>query len=108
MKNQETDELGKVLKRWEPDIVIPKGFNHSVWQRIETSGSQKQTRILLWLTDLIEDLSFKPAFAAIACSLAILLGILTGLAQAQNLDQAAKSNYQQMVDPYSRIGQSKS
>ncbi|GAT33319.1 hypothetical protein TSACC_21733 [Terrimicrobium sacchariphilum] len=87
------DDLGNLLKSWQPDVPETSDFRRKVWSRIEQTPSvQRRRPILEWLV--------RPRVAWAMVAVALVLGGFAGAATAERTDSAT---YLRSVNPYARL-----
>ena len=106
-REQNDDELKRVLQSWKVDPKIPPNFAHGVWDRIaarETASPGWNT----WVT-FLQTLS--PAagsrLALSAATLGLVLGIFAGIIESKQLNSATQQElavkYVRSIDPYQQV-----
>lgn len=100
MKNDLDKKLHGILDKWNPDIAIPGRFRSDVWTMIAARQEARESTLWFQLSNLIEQFSFKPAFAYATCTIAIVFGLFIGFQQTARIQEQFKSHYVQSVDPY--------
>ena len=101
MKNQESDDLGRLLREARPAPDPMPGFQNAVWRRIECAEAPSRPEInggwLEWLSGWF----FNPRFALSGMAALMLAGAILGAMDAASLSkQAAKERYIAAVSPH--------
>ena len=87
------DDLGNLLKSWQPDLPEASDFRRTVWLRIEqTPSARRMLPILEWF--------IRPRVALAIVAVALVLGGFAGAATAERTDSAT---YLRSVNPYARL-----
>ncbi len=87
------DDLGNLLKSWQPDTPETPDFRRKVWLRIEqTPTARGYARFLYWFA--------RPRVALATLAVALVIGGVAGASTAERTDGAA---YLRSVNPYARL-----
>lgn len=87
------DDLGNLLKSWQPENPEVQDFRRKVWMRIEqTPAAWGPSRLLEWFS--------RPRMALAMVAVALLIGGVTGATTAERTDSSA---YLRSVNPYARL-----
>ncbi len=87
------DDLGNLLKSWQPDTPEIPDFRRKVWLRIEqTPSARGPSRFIEWLV--------RPRVALAMVAVALLIGGAAGAATAERTDSV---DYLRSVNPYARL-----
>lgn len=86
------DELGNLLKSWQPAAPDPADFRRKVWLRIEQTPPPALSRFFTWIA--------RPRIASAAVAAALLVGALAGAAVS---DRPGSDAYIRSVNPYARL-----
>ncbi len=106
--NERDPALRAALREWAVTEPLPPRFQAQVWNRIEKSEAPPVMSSSAWtlLTDWINAVLPRPAFA-LACAVVLLLvGGAAGWAQARHeaghVSGELEARYLRVVDPYQR------
>ena len=106
-RDQNDDELKRVLQSWKVDPKIPPNFAHGVWDRI----AARETASPGWNTwvRFLQNLSSGTGsrLALTAATLGLVLGIFAGIIESKQLNLATQQElavkYVRSIDPYQQV-----
>jgi hypothetical protein len=106
-REQNDDELRRVLQSWRVDPKIPPNFANGVWDRI----AARETAPSGWNTWVIFLQSLSPVagsrLALTAATFGLVLGISAGIIESNQLNSATQQElavkYVRSIDPYQQV-----
>lgn len=104
--NERDPALRAVLREWAVTEPLPPRFQAQVWKRIESAEALPVTSGSPWtcLTDWVNALLPRPAFALACATVLLLVGGAAGWAQARHeaghVGDELEARYLRVVDPY--------
>lgn len=95
------DDLRKLLKNWQPDVILPQTFGSQVWQRIavQNHGEEKLSDVLFKWIGFFP----KPQYALILIVSTVLIGSRIADFQSNQEYRKLETRYIQSIDPYSQV-----
>lgn len=97
--NRDMDELNTLLRAWKLDVPACPTFRRDVWTRIAASEAQRTPTVTKWVDRLLSFIN-KPAIAAAALLMAIILGSAIGQRLFRNNGMDA---YLQTNNPFVQV-----
>lgn len=96
------DQLNELLRCTREEMELPSSFQRNVWQAIAADTARRKAR-WGWLDSLLLLLA-KPLPAAVTCSLALLGGLLIGVAKPQPPSESLRiAAYAQSINPLAKV-----
>lgn len=104
--NEHDPAFRATLREWTVTEPLPPRFQEQVWKRIESAEAVPVNRGSRWslLTDWINALLPRPAFALVCAMALLLIGGAVGWTQARHeaaqVGDILEARYLRVVDPY--------
>jgi hypothetical protein len=92
------DDLSKLLRSWQPEVLERADFTRNVWRRIELAESSRRSSFRWYETVLV--LLSRPRVAVAMAVVAAFAGIAVGSGAAHSDNATA---YLRSVNPYAQL-----